>query len=445
MTEHYDVVVIGGGPSGVAAALASAGNGMRTCLLERNSYVGGVAVSGLPWHGFAGYGGEPLLKGIPMMLHKKLMAAGGATDILICSAHGGYVASDPETVKLVFAEELASAGVSVFLYNAFAGISMDGNKIHSVFCVTNENICEYRAKMFIDATGDGSIGAAAGCAFEKGDSQGQMQPVTMVLRLGNVDVNEFKQYIAAHPDECNPHAGFNASIDCERILNQDQFIFIGLPSLIKKAHQEKGYVNSVDRISFTVNPVPGTVTINCVRQHSIDGTKNRDISTAETVGRRQAMDLYSFFSAYVPGFSKAVILCIGPQIGIRETRRFIGRKMLTGNMAERGLIEEDSVCLGQYAIDIHDETSNSISFTPLKRPYGIPFGSLIPQTCRNLIFSGRNICTDRVAFAAMRVIGTCMGIGQASGIIAALAVQKDAEAGKVDIQEYARTASMLEQ
>jgi hypothetical protein len=444
MMQDYDVVVIGGGPSGVIAALAAAKSGMRTCLLERNSYIGGVAVTGLPWHGFASYDGEPLLKGIPTIIHKQLIAAGGATDILVCTAHGGYVSTDPEIVKLKFAEELESAGVSVFLYNAFAGLLMDGNKILFVRCTTNERMAEYRGRIFIDATGDGAVGAAAGCAFEKGDAQGYMQPVTMLLRLGNVDIGEFKRYIAAHPDECSPHTGFNASINCEHILNQNQFIFIGLPSLIKKANIEKGYVNTVDRISFTVNPVPGTVTINCVRQHNIDGTKNKDISKAEIAGRRQAMDLYSFFSDYIPGFKKSIVLCIGPQIGIRETRRFCGKTMLTGDMVEKGIIGKDSLCLGHYAVDIHDANSDGISFTPLKRPYGIPFGAFIPQTCQNLVFSGRNICTDRVAFAAMRVIGTCMAIGQASGIIAALAVQKNAEAGKADLDEYVRAVSMLD-
>ena len=443
MNRDYDIVVVGGGPAGITAAIAGAELGLRTCLLERNSYAGGVAVTGLPWHGFASYGGEPLLKGIPVRIHKKLMALGGSSDILLCSAHGGYISTDPETVKLVFEEELEKAGVDVFLYNSFAEVTMKGKQIVSVTCANNEGMVQYNGKVFVDATGDGSVGAAAGCAFEKGDPQGLMQPVTMVLRLGNIDFPAFKKYIAAHPEECSPHEGFNARIELGHILNQEQFIFIGMPSLIKKAQEENGYKNSVDRISFTANPIGGTATINCVRQHNIDGTNNRDISKAEFRGRRQAMELYHFFRQFIPGFSESIVLCVGPQIGIRETRRFIAKDRLTRSMAESGAVRPDSVSLGQYAIDIHNEKTSSISFTPLKKAYGIPLGALVTDECPNLVFSGRNISTDRDAFAAMRVIGTCMGIGQASGIIAALAARNSLDVPGVTAGDYQAAAESL--
>lgn len=443
MNRDYDIVVIGGGPAGIIAAIAAAESGRRTCLLERNSYAGGVAVTGLPWHGFASYEGEPLLKGIPVRIHKKLMALGGSSDILLCSAHGGYISTDPETVKLVFEEELEKVGVDVFLYNSFAEIAMNGKRIVSVTCANNEGLVQYKGKVFVDATGDGSVGAAAGCAFEKGDRHGLMQPVTMLLRLGNIDFAAFKKYIAAHPEECSPHEGFNAKIELKHVLDQDQFIFIGMPALIAKAQEKNGYKNSVDRISFTANPIKGTATINCVRQHNIDGTNNSDISKAEFRGRRQATELYGFFRQFIPGFSESIVLCIGPQIGIRETRRFTAKNRLTRAMAENGIVGTDSVSLGQYAIDIHNEKTSSISFTPLKKAYGIPLGALVSDECPNLVFSGRNISTDRDAFAAMRVIGTCMGIGQASGIIAALAAQKSLDVPDVSIRDYLDAASAL--
>jgi hypothetical protein len=381
------------------------------------------------------------LKGIPVEIHKKLLERGGATDIQVCPAHGGYVSTDPEMVRLVFEEELEKAGVSVHLYNSFSKLKMEGRKIESVLCSNNEGLTEYRGKYYIDASGDGAVGAAAGCRFEKGDKDGLIQPVTMLLRLGNIDFKAFKAYISEHPEECSTHEGFNAKIDSAHILSHDIFIFIGLPALIKKANAEKKYTNTVDRISFTVNPVVGTATINCVRQHNIDGTKNDDITRAEITGRRQAHELYLFMKEYIPGFSDSIIVCIGPQIGIRETRRFLAKDQLTGTMAENGIIKPDSVSLGQYAIDVHSESSDSISFTPCKKPYGIPLGALVSDECANLVFSGRNICSDRIAFASMRVIGTCMGIGQASGIIAAAALRKGIPVAEVTFADYRTLAS----
>ncbi len=443
MLMEYDVIVIGGGPSGVMAALAATRLGCSTCLLERNSYLGGVAITGLPWHGYGNHEGSYLLKGIPIELHELLVSKGGASKLLTCSAHGGYVSIDPHVVQDTFNEMLFQAGVIVHLYTSFEDVKMQDSRISSILCADNEGIKELKAKVFIDASGDGAVGAKAGCAFEKGDEFGRMQPVTMLLRVGNVDIEKFRTYIRQNPDECSVHSGFQVQMDLEKILNDDQFIFIGLPNIIEKARTDGNYSNTVDRISFTINRVPGTLTINCVRQHNIDGTNNSDLSKAELIGHRQAMELFEFMRNYGSRVRRSIIICIGPQLGIRETRRFIGRSMLTGSDVKTGVVCKESVSLGQYAIDIHNEISDSISFTPLYKPFGIPLGSLIPIHCTNLVFSGRNISTDRTSFAAMRVIGTCMGIGQASGIIAAIAVLHHDDVSNVTYAEFQSYSDMI--
>ena len=440
---NYDVIVIGGGPSGILAAIAASRLGCHTCILERNSYLGGVAITGLPWHGYANHEGEYILRGIPIELHELLVSKGGASELLTCSAHGGYVSIDPHLTRDTFNEVLNQAGIAIHLYTNFLDVKTQNNKITSILCADNEGIKELKAKVFIDASGDGAVAAKAGCEFNKGDEFGFMQPVTMLLRVGNFNLKEFKTYIRTNPEECSVHAGFQAKIDIEKVLNNDQFIFIGLPEAIRKARMEGSYKSTVDRISFTVNPVPGTVTINCVRQHNIDGTNNADLTKGELIGHRQAMELFAFLRQYVPGFGESIIVCIGPQLGIRETRRFVGCSMLSGKDVLTGTICKESVCLGQYAVDIHNETSDGIMFTPLYKPFGIPMGSLIPNICTNLIFSGRNISTDRTAFGAMRVIGTCMGIGQASGIIAAVAVKEECDVQEVTYSGFLKCKDLI--
>lgn len=421
-TRTAEVVVCGGGPGGFTAAIAAAREGKETILIEKHPFLGGMAVSGLPWLAFMDRHGNQIVHGIPDELVRRLQETGGATEYLLCPAHAGYVAIDPEQVKYVVAEMCREAGVRVVFHSQVGEAIVSGNLVKGVVAHGKDGATAYMGDMVVDATGDGDVAASAGCKYQMGGSRGELQPVTMLLRLGQVDIDAFRRYLEEHPEECSVHAGFGAEIPYQTIRSKDRFIFIGLPALLKRAEIEEGYLNAVDRISFVTNPVPGTITINCTRIGDIRATRTEDLSRAELEGRQQAMRLARFLTKYVPGMQNALVLATGHQIGVRESRRINGHVTLTEQDAINCIRSAEGVARGAYAVDIHDTHGSGIAFQPIDTYFDIPYGCLVPKGVDGLVVSGRAVSVDRVAFGASRVMGTCMAIGQAAGVAASMAI-----------------------
>ncbi len=422
-----DVVVVGSGPGGITAALAAARQGAAVLLIEKDPFAGGLAVSGLPWLAFKDHDGALIAPGLPMEIAARCRAAGAATDILQCPAHGGYVAIDPELTKIELLRLCLESGVELMLHSLFTEAVVDGDCVRGVVAAGKDGATVCSARVVVDASGDGDVAAAAGCSFSQGDESGKTQPVTMLLRMGGVHLGRFKDYLRIHPDEASVHAGFEAGIPAELILAWERFIFIGLPRALERAEREEGYVNSVDRISFVTNPLPGTVTINCTRVRGVDGTSTKDLTRAELEGRLLARGLLRFMQKYVPGFEAGQAIGVGHQIGIRETRRIRGVEELTEADVASGASRDNAIARGAYAMDIHGHDDRGILFRRVKHPFDIPMGCVIPRDADGLLVSGRAISADPRAFGASRVIGTCMSVGQACGVIAALSARRDAQ------------------
>jgi hypothetical protein len=433
MREYqYDVIVIGSGPGGFPAALAAARNGVKTCLIEKNPFLGGLAASGMPWLGMADKHGEQIVKGIPHEIIEKLRADNAASEYVQCSAHGGYVTIDPEPFKLLLGEVCLEAGVDIMLHSLSTEPVIHGNTVNGVIIHGKEGVSVIYGKQIIDATGDGDIAAAAGCEYLLGNSQGEMQPATMLFRIAQVDMSRFFEYLRNNPDECSVHDGYEAKITVDDIVGHRHFCFAGLPRKLKEAEEREGFQATLGRANFSTNPFPGTITVNCTRIHMINGTSTKDLTSAEFKGRRLANDFFRFLSRYVPGFENACMIGSNYQIGVRESRHIKGIDSLAEADAVACRSREDGIAKGAYAIDIHDSKNMKIHLRPIETHFDIPYGCIVPFERDGLIVSGRAISVDPIAFGASRVMGTCMAVGQAAGTAASVCVKQSRQPRDLD-------------
>jgi hypothetical protein len=434
MDNPCDVIVIGSGPGGFTAAIAAAELGMEVLLLEKNPFAGGLAVSGMPWLGMADHGGVQLVHGVAHSVIQTLRRSRSASAYLNCPAHGGYVTIDPEAGKLVITEALQQAGVRIRMHTLSTEAIMAGNRVIGVRGHGKDGYQEFKSKMIIDATGDGDIAASAGAHYDTGNARGELQPVTMLMRMAQVDFRKWFAYLSENPDEVRLHDGYDATLRPTDIVGHEQFCFAGMPGKLKEAREKEGYVPALGRVNFSTNPEPGTITVNCTRVHMIDGTSPDDLTKAEIEGRRQADALARFMKRYIPGFENAIVMSSNYQIGVRESRHIHGLTTLKEDDAVNGRQRVDGVAKGAYAIDIHDPHDHRIHLKPIKGHFDIPYGCLVPAGIDGLLVSGRAISVDAVAFGASRVMGTCMAVGEAAGVAAALAIRQGVQPGGLDPQ-----------
>lgn len=429
VTRQVDVLVCGGGVSGVAAAVTAARNGAKTLLIERAGFLGGAATG-------AGMALIVIpakeLVGFPKEFFGRLASEQGA-------GLGDVIPWDVETYKLVALETLMEAGAELLLYTTVSTPLVGKDGIEGVVIENKSGRQAILAKIVIDTTGDGDIAARSGAPFVIGrESDGAMRPVTVMGRIGNINLHTFKDYIDSHPDDF-------AQDDGRRVVDLEHGIvrIDGFFSIIEKA-KKLGYLTDdmpVNYLRFSGIASPdqlecANLVCNSTRVYGIDGTNADDVTRAEIEGRKQLRAVVKICKDLLPGFERSYLVDTSATLGVRETRRIKGKFTYTYDQIEKRQRFEDSVaimtCLDRGTVDIHspdyghegsekDEWARRLVM-PLMH-FEFPLRCMLPDGVGNLIVAGRccSVTHDVDKFTRGQVPSALMG--QAAGTVAALAAR----------------------
>ena len=434
LAGEADVLVVGGGPAGLGAALGAVQAGARVILAERYGFLGGNATAALvmPLMSFhtqmptkerrgattllpTDHGpGEAVVGGALAKLLARLVSVGGAIPPTL--ATGYVVPFDPEWFKIVALDLLDEAGVHL-LFHAFASGILGESAVEGVVFETKSGPLAIRAKVTVDCTGDADVAVQAGTPTEVGRADGLVQPMTLMFRMAEFQRAAFETYVKDNPKEWR---GVH-----------------GLWDLVRQATAAGELKLPREDILFFATPHEGEVSVNSTRVTRVLGTDVWDLSYAEWMSRRQMRQIAEFLRRYVPGFEKAYVMQSGVNVGVRETRRIVGDYQLTADDVLSARKFEDAIARGAYPVDIHNPTGTG---TVLKRlppgeAYDIPLRSLLPKNADNLIVAGRCISGTHEAHSSYRVMPIVMATGQAAGVTAAIAARRGARPREVSARE----------
>ena len=424
---NADVVVVGGGPAGIMAAMAAAESGLKVALVEGRSFVGGNLTIGLPVLGFLSQKGKPIIAGLPQKLIDRLRACNAASEHRPCPLHVSLTLVEPEAVKSVALEMLVERGVDLMLYSTFAGVVLDGDRLRGIIIESKAGREAILGKVIIDCTGDGDVAFRAGVPCEKGNEHGHMQPPTLMFCLAGVDTEKLRQSLSHDPKTYR--ADF---IPAEYFGQNHQFIVVGLRELIQKA-QAAGLSIPTERTILITGLRAGEVWVNMTRVQGVDGTDPRSLSVGEVEARQQIDDIHRYLVQYVPGFEQAHLTKVAPFLGIRETRRIVGRYVLNRDDVLSCRRFDDAIAVASYPIDLHRPNDTGCTLEWCGDCYDIPYRCLLPQKIDNLLVAGRCISTTHEAMAAIRVMSTCMATGEAAGRAASMAVVAEVSPSRINV------------
>lgn len=400
VAEKYDVVVCGGGPAGIGAAVAAAERGAKTALIERLGFLGGMATAGYvnPMSEFA-YNGQHVSGGIPWRFAKEMMALGGA----MVEEPRCNISFNPEVYKIIAQRMIEKAGVKAYMNTYLADCIMDGDKITGAVVVNKSGMQVIEGTYFIDATGDADLAYFAGVPMLP--QTRAMQPSTLCFYLTGVDTTTERMHIIHQKNH--------------RFNHQAGFVRDTLFAL-----REKGvHVPKFGGPWLATTMEEGCITVNMTRS-AVNAVDSEDLQKAECQMREDAYCLVNLLKEHVDEFKNCQLAATAMVAGIRETRRIEGLHVLTGQEYVKAHKFEDSVARACHPVDIHLPGDEGQELTFPEDAGYIPYRCLITKNHPNLLVAGRAISADAEAFAAIRVQVPCMETGQAAGVAAALCLKE---------------------
>lgn len=428
-----DVAVIGGGTTGIAAAIAAANTGADAVLIEKNGCLGGNSTAIPAWLGFHSCDGEITVKGLPLELLKKLQRRGGATRFYPDPICGSVVGINTHWWKIVAAESVKEAEVRTLLHCCAFDLSKKSSMIDSLYILGPEGVIELKAGNYIDCSDNGIIARLAGERLTRGrEPDSRVQVASWIFEVDNIDFDELFDYLKEFPDDLRPFKLSDSAAHLAKIMNDEVFVMGAFERLIKEA-RAKGMHLERDNMPGVAFPVAGKMVSVACRIEDFD-TQDAILRTeAELAGAVQTVQWMEFLRRYVPGFSKCELSSSPMSTGVRETNHLDGIYTLTADDLLEGKIFDDSIALGGYHLDIHSPDHPGLE-TRKPPVYSIPYRSLLPKLTDNLIMAGRVISATHEAQSSTRVIPISMAQGEAAGTAAALAVKECQTLNRIDVQ-----------
>jgi len=413
---EYEVVVLGGGPAGMAAAVAAARAGRSTLLVERYGFLGGMGTAA----GVTNFCGlhanvhgdiRQVVHGVADDLLQRIAALGGLNEPHALFGKTVAQAYDTAAYKIAADDLLAGAGVQVLFHALAAGVVMDGaSRVKALLVETRSGRRAVLGRAFVDCSGDGDLAAWAGAPYEKGDGDGHMLYPSTMFRINGVDPQR-----AGRAWETIPRL-------MARAQAEGRWRFPRKGAIVRP--QKSG-------IEWRVN----LTQLANANGDAMDGTDALELSEAEMLGRRQIASVAGFLKE-VPGFEASYIVDIAPQVGIRETRRVLGRYLLT----ERDVLDcasfDDTIGVNGWPLELHLKGDVEFRWPAIPGSRGfnhLPYRMTVPLGLENLWVAGRCASMTHEAQSAARVTGACFVMGQAAGAAADLALDAGCAAADVDI------------
>lgn len=409
-SNKYDVIVAGGGPSGIAAAVSAARQGVKTALIERFGVLGGMLTSG--------YVNPVLGLAEPGTMRDEVLEMLGAK--WIETRNGKEMSIDTEDAKRLLLKFAVEAGVDVFLQTPVVEAIKEGGQLKGVIISTQDGLRELRSAVVIDATGDGMVASLAGAKWKMGrETDGRCQPTSLEFSIDNVDEERgFTCWGGSDPvkmPDGQKYADFCKQKNAEGELPEN--------------------VNIV-RIHRTGNP--GERSINATQANGFNTLTPEGVLMAEYDLRGQINGVVSFLKNYIPGYENCKLKATGSTLGVRETRRIMGDYIICDDDVENGRRKEDVVVHNAwFLIDIHNPAGGGQAegHSHPAVPYDIPYRALLPEGLENILTCGRCISGTHRAHASYRVMGVCLATGQAAGIAAALAAKENITPRKLNVKQ----------
>ncbi len=441
-----DVLVVGGGPAGVCAAIAAARMGAETLIVEQGNCLGGMATRGLvaPFMTCYDTTGEIMvIRGIFAEIVDRMVALGGAIhpsvvragtpfSAWIVKGHDHLTPFDAEILKYVLDRMCIEAGVKVSYHSTLVEPILKDNAVTGIRFLGREGISRVAATTVIDATGDGDVAFKAGVPCTFGNPEiGKVQPSTLFFHINNVDSPRLIRDVEAHLHEFRKVNGVS---------------YRALHWRVEEAEAAGDWDISRKSVNIYRGVREDEWAVNCTRIANVDSTDTESLSAGETEGRRQVHEMMNFFHKYVPGCKDATIKSSASTLGIRESRHVMGEYLLTADDLLQGVVPEDSILVASNSVDVHGRNgANTTEYKTIEngRWYGLPLRSLIPLDVDGLIVAGRAISATSDAAGAVRVMPPCMAMGHAAGVVAALAATGGAAPRSIDASDVRK--HLLEQ